>query len=414
MKMSDIIKEGETLKAIGRNIRSGWDYLTKPTQYASPSAANVDFLTKQIQNREAALAKLDPADKATRKAIELAQAADRASIERNVGNSMGALRKEVDPITQKPTGGIEQRVRTKSVKQGDSTVNTPIYQPGTDPTKYSGGQRVMQGGALTTGGIVSGAATSDEPFRTAVDTMADIRRGVTDVGKAVVGSAVGMIPGTGTDVPTAAAQENDKPKPTNKYDIPSQTTNESVTDILKLSGQRSITERDNIAGIIKPKEIIALHESKQIDECGMMPNTPNTPATLNISATAGSGEEVANMLAAIMNLAGVKPVTGDMLGGAEPPMPIVKAIDIISKGSSDSMNSHDHDHKEPLTGGMEEEYANTPEDPTKVPELDTNKLAYQPNSAEPGDRMDGTMPKGFPTMTKESLYQAYNQFKNGQ
>lgn len=197
-------------------------------------------------------------------------------------------------------------------------------------------------------------------------------------------------------------------------DIPEPPTDESIkesiTDILKLSGQKSITSRDNIVGIIKPKEIVALHESKQLDECGgMMPNGINQTASLSINATAGSGEEVANMLAAIMNLAGVKPVTSDMLGGAQAPMPIVKAIDIVSRGEPDSMN----DGEEQLSG-MEEEYANTPEDPTEVPDFDSNKMAYEPNAVDVGDRMDGTMPKGIPGVTKESLAQAFEAFKNGQ
>jgi len=152
---------------------------------------------------------------------------------------------------------------------------------------------------------------------------------------------------------------------------------------------------------------------------GMMGSTPNTPATLNISATAGSGEEVANMLASIMKLAGVRDVTPDMLGGATPPMPMVKAIDIISRDTHDTMNEpegdheHDHEHEKPLTG-MGEEYANTPADVHDVPDFDSEKMAYQPNDVETGDRMDGNMPKGRPGVTQESLLQAYSQFKNGQ
>jgi len=295
---------------------------------------------------------------------------------------------------------------------------TKVVKP--DPTSQS----VWQWSAPV-GGAELGyrAATSSEADPTG-DSLVDLGTDIVGAGaRKIFGTPAGIAQGAfkdrdAGDTPVdGAGQENDRDV-SDKREV-STATKESIADILKLSGQKSITERDNIAGIIKPKEIVALHESTQLEECGMMPSTPNQTASLSINATAGNGQEVANMLAAIMNLAGVKPVTGDMLGSSSmPPMPIVKAIDIISRGDSDSMNSHHHDHehgdKETLTGSMEEEYGNTPKDPREVPELDTNAHAYQPNAVDVGDRMDGTMPKGFPVMTKESLLQAYTQFKNGQ
>lgn len=58
-------------------------------------------------------------------------------------------------------------------------------------------------------------------------------------------------------------------------------------------------------------------ESQQpVEECGMMPmEKPHTPATMNI--TANSGEELGDMLSALMQLAGVHKV-GDEHMGAEP------------------------------------------------------------------------------------------------
>jgi hypothetical protein len=59
-----------------------------------------------------------------------------------------------------------------------------------------------------------------------------------------------------------------------------------------------------------------IKESSQVDECGMMPEMgmaiapekPSTPASINM--TAGSGDELSNMLATIMQLAGQnKPVS---------------------------------------------------------------------------------------------------------
>ncbi len=307
-------------------------------------------------------------------------------------------------------------------KDAASKIVTPAKVDKPDPTSQS----IWQWSApVGTAELGYRAATSSEADPTG-DSLVDLGTDIVGAGaRKIFGTPAGIAQGAfkdrdAGDTPVdGAGQEGERRDASDSRQVEPETTKESIADILKLSGQKSITERDNIAGIIKPKEIVALHESTQLEECGMMPSTPNQTASLSINATAGNGQEVANMLAAIMNLAGVKPVTGDMLGSSPmPPMPIVKAIDIISRGDSDSMNSHHHDHdhddKETLTGSMEEEYGNTPKDPREVPELDTNAHAYQPNAVDVGDRMDGTMPKGFPVMTKESLLQAYTQFKNGQ
>jgi hypothetical protein len=68
-------------------------------------------------------------------------------------------------------------------------------------------------------------------------------------------------------------------------------------------------------------------EGEQVNECGPMGMMggmpPTTPASFSINASAESGDEVANMLTQIMNLAGVKPV------GQEPAMPeIHKEIEL--------------------------------------------------------------------------------------
>lgn len=233
-------------------------------------------------------------------------------------------------------------------------------------------------------------------------------------GKVLTGLDKGNISADPEDGPSTSAKEVDPNKPQ---------LEENINDILKLSGVKRITSRDNTSGLTKVKEVTTLNESKQIDECGMgMPSNSSTPATLSINATASSGEEVANMLKSIMDLAGVKPVTADMLGGPVAPMPMVKAIDIVSTPDHD----HDHDSMEPqedelnqkpLTGSMEEEYANTPEDPTDVPKYDPEKMVFRPNQPGQGDRMDGTMPKGNPGLGEglaQSLLKEYEAFKNGQ
>ena len=431
MKMNDIVV-GEAGKGAldafrnaadiaGDGIKAGYKYLTKPTQYSNKLGQTADTIAKDIENKTDAVAKLRPTDPAI-KQIEKTSKQLSTNLEKLVQNSNGRLQKEIDPNTGDFTGKILQNL-------GNDRKGVPIIKA-LGPDEFSALQRTAQAGAGTVAAVGTGSATSDDPYATARDTMTDLVKVPLDVTKGLVGGAVGtlkgMLPGSKKpeqrEVDQFEMPPNDLPKPTPpKEETPPKEkeeeqekvdTNESISDILKLSGQRAITSRDNVAGITKTKEIVALHESK-LEECGMgmMSNMPNTPATLNISATAGSGEEVANMLASIMKLAGVREVTPDMLGGATPPMPIVKAIDIISRGELDSMNGHDHE--EPLTG-MEEDYANTPADPTDVPDFDSNKMAYQPNNVETGDRMDGNMPKGKSSVTQESLLQAYAQYKNVQ
>lgn len=123
---------------------------------------------------------------------------------------------------------------------------------------------------------------------------------------------------------------------------------ESLATLLKLTGQRPITERDNTMGIIKPKAIQTLTENA-VNECGMgmMGSPSSTPASLSINATAGSGEEVANMLASIMKLAGVRPVEQDMMPAQNSNMPMMKALQIMGgpddhmePSAPDSMNAN--------------------------------------------------------------------------
>ena len=245
---------------------------------------------------------------------------------------------------------------------------------------------------------------------------------------------------------------------------------ESILTILKLSGQRPITERDNIMGIVKPKQIVTLNESVDLNECGMGMGGSQT-ASFSINATAGSGEEVASMLTSILQLAGVRNVGSDMMPQGDVPMPMVKALQILGDeptvpSEPDSMNAgadaikldvasnseeeaggspvtvRNVDTGEEFVGtdvtepgkitvknkatgeefvgreATEEEYSNTPADPTDVPEWDPEKMVFRPNQAHQGDRMDGTMPKGVPAMEDTSLaatlLKEYESFKNGQ
>lgn len=64
--------------------------------------------------------------------------------------------------------------------------------------------------------------------------------------------------------------------------------------------------------------------SESVNECGGMMGMTNTPASFSINASAGSGDEVANMLQQIMGLAGVSK-GGDL---DVPAVPVGKEIEI--------------------------------------------------------------------------------------
>lgn len=136
--------------------------------------------------------------------------------------------------------------------------------------------------------------------------------------------------------------------------------------------------------------------TQSIEECGMMdamhPSHPPMPASLNI--TAGSGEELSNMLATIMQLAGVHKVTPDELGVEHEPMtltaePSMHAGPDDMGGPSmrsviDKLNpSDDQDDGADGDDGVEKDdeetdegaYDNSPADPTNKNEFDANQHA---------------------------------------
>ena len=90
-------------------------------------------------------------------------------------------------------------------------------------------------------------------------------------------------------------------------------------------------------------------ESQQpVEECGMMPmEKPHTPATMNI--TANSGEELGDMLSALMQLAGVHKV-GDEHMGTEP-----KPTTMTAEPSMRSVIDKMHGDTEIVHGDGEEE-----------------------------------------------------------
>ena len=246
-------------------------------------------------------------------------------------------------------------------------------------------------------------------------------------------------PETPTTPAAQAAADPNAPKPWSPADIEIEepkTQQESISTILKLSGQRPITERDNTVGITKPRAIRTLTENTNLAECGMGSPSYSQPASFSINASAGSGDEVANMLKSIMHLAGVKPVTGDMLGAEM--LPQVHDMEIISASPEmmgmPEVDHDDMDHAEviEIDGAMGdhdeeekvgEEYDNTPhpqvdtEDPLRkwANVVNKNDMSTIPPGAPGDNKLQNTLgnsPVKEATDVHNSLLKAYEAFKN--
>jgi len=193
----------------------------------------------------------------------------------------------------------------------------------------------------------------------------------------------------------------------------------------------------------------ALSGLKSLDECGMggmmpemgmsmAPERPTTPATINM--TAGSGEELGDLLTTIMSLAGQGKTVdaGPALDNTPPaagilePVGPVSAVDnmrsVIDKlnpmddgedgeddvnqahGDLDNDGDHDMDDHDMEKKELVDEYDNTPADPNDKDEFDANAHAYQPNPRRQGDRMDGTSPKAYADMN-EAVTDLFAQYK---
>lgn len=159
--------------------------------------------------------------------------------------------------------------------------------------------------------------------------------------------------------------------------------------------------------------------------CGMSPMPdmarPHTPASVNI--TAGSGEELSNMLKDIMSLAGVHKVEPHELGVEPAPVtltaqPMTVMGPAVSAGDEmraviDRINGdHDQDAREGAVPGID----NTPTSVDDIPDMDTDAMIdpgrmNQDPAGHPGvgGRMDGDRPKAFATM-EESLMDEYRRF----
>jgi hypothetical protein len=159
--------------------------------------------------------------------------------------------------------------------------------------------------------------------------------------------------------------------------------------------------------------------------CGMSPMPdmahPHTPASVNI--TAGSGEELSNMLKDIMSLAGVHKVEPHELGAEPEPITLTaEPMTVMGPAASagdemraviDRINGvHDQDAREGAVPSID----NTPTGVDDIPDMDTDAMIdtgrmNQDPAGHPGvgDRMDGDRPRAFATM-EESLMDEYKRF----
>lgn len=162
-----------------------------------------------------------------------------------------------------------------------------------------------------------------------------------------------------------------------------------------------------------------IKESVEVAECGpmgmmgMAPPEPKTPATLNI--TAGDGEELGSMLAAIMQLAGVQKVEPGHLGAEPEPMKLTAEPSLGGAPTAgddmrsviDKLNPEDEEGEEETDEG---EYDNSPADPTDKPSFEPNEFAQNTNDGD-GDDSKGQKRTAFqPTATYESLMAEYQEF----
>ena len=193
----------------------------------------------------------------------------------------------------------------------------------------------------------------------------------------------------------------------------------------------------------------------KVDECGMMgmgemqpamPAHPPTPASINM--TAGSADELGNLLKDIVSLAGMKTDAGPMdmpepagempppaepeMGPPESPADSMRSVidklnpmdgdeepegDDVTAAHGDVDNDGDHDmddHDSEKKDKADEEWDNAPSDPNKPPPFDANKMSNQDPAGHPGagDRMDGDRPKAFATFEDQLMWE-YKKFIKG-
>ena len=220
-----------------------------------------------------------------------------------------------------------------------------------------------------------------------------------------------------------AKEKGKSAKPWEKKEVEEGVTMEQMSmDSLRLLAGMTNKLKEHGIQTANPYGKTTLKECGPTGMMGMDMGKPSTPAS--ISVTAGSGDELGNMLKTIMSLAGVKPVTQNDMPvdhGASAPMPpqmggepdMKGLIDIVTdepESEFDTMNDIEDDGDEEVmpsgTEGDEEEdegYDNTP----------------HPNMKQDGVRQFGDVDNNFQNSqvgrnvkqtTAESLYADLQKF----
>lgn len=159
----------------------------------------------------------------------------------------------------------------------------------------------------------------------------------------------------------------------------------------------------------------------EVAECGMMPpmaDKPSMPASINMSA--GSGEELGDLIRAIASLAGAEHGGHDHMEplSATPAMGMASPGGMDMRAMLDKLNPMDMDDDEPEGDDEEEKkadeaYDNTPADPTDTNEFDAEQHAHHenpPGAAKGRGNMNN--PRAVPTMEEieQSLIAEYQKF----
>jgi hypothetical protein len=161
---------------------------------------------------------------------------------------------------------------------------------------------------------------------------------------------------------------------------------------------------------------VNISESKQVDECGMMSDMPrpSTPASINM--TAGSGEELGDLIRAIGNLTSGHSDHSEMKPlSTTPSLGIASTDGMDMKSMIDKLNDIDQgqDDEEDYA---RETYDNTPANPTDLNEFDPEDRAHHENP--PGAAKNRGLqnhPIAVPTMEQigNNLMHEYMKFISG-
>lgn len=174
----------------------------------------------------------------------------------------------------------------------------------------------------------------------------------------------------------------------------------------------------------KNPNVVKENDHRDLAECGpteMIRGMGQSNVPANISITAGSGEELSNMLTSIMKLAGVEKVTPDHLG-AEPAQADLTATPVIGVGPAigdrddmravlDKMNDAgeeetDEGYDEFGISGVD----NTPHRPDAHKAFSANAYSQNTNDGD-GSSANGKRRTGMqPVATYESLMSEYKKF----